>query len=93
MGSIDLTLLAAFYFFLKKVDVSRFRVFITMSRNLNRVYCIQWCILGFVDSIFCYLLEIVFPWWNIYLFGVALIILSAWLAQRWAYRKRAAKSA
>ena len=91
--SIDLTLLGAFHFLLKKIDVSRFSVFITMSRNVNRIYCIHWCILGFVDSIFCYLLEIVFPWWVIYLFGVLLIVLSAWLAQRWAHRKRAAKSA
>ena len=91
--SIDLTLLGAFHYLLKKVDVSRLSVFVTMSRNVNQIYCIHWCILGFVDSIFCYLLGIVFPWPVIYLFGVALIILSAWLAQRWAYRKRAAKSA
>ncbi len=85
--SLDLTLLAAFYFLLKRIDVSRLRVFITMSRNLNRIYCIHWCILGFVDSIFCYLLGVVFPWPVIYLFGVALICLSAWLAKRWAGRK------
>ena len=87
--SIDLTLLGAFHYLLKKVDVSRLSVFVTMSRNVNRIYCIHWCILGFVDSIFCYLLGIVFPWPVIYLFGVTLIILSAWLAQRWAHRMRA----
>ncbi len=89
--SIDLTLLAAFYFLLKRIDVSRLRVFITMSRNVNQIYCIHWCILGFVDSIFCYLLGVVFPWPFIYLFGVALIVLSAWLAKRWMNRKRPAK--
>ena len=90
--SIDLTLLAAFYFLLKRIDVSRLRVFITMSRNLIRLYCIHWCILGFVDSIFCYLLGFVFPWPVIYLFGAALIVLSAWLAERWANRKRTART-
>lgn len=90
--SIDLTLLAAFYFLLKRIDVSRLRVFITMSRNLIRIYCIHWCILGFVDSIFCYLLGVVFPWPFIYLFGAALIVLSAWLAERWANRKRTART-
>ena len=45
-------------------------------------------VLGFVDSIFCYLLGVVFPWTLIYLFGAALIVLSAWLAERWANRKR-----
>ena len=90
--SIDLTLLAAFYFLLKRIDVSRLRVFITMSRNLIRIYCIHWCILGFVDSIFCYLLGFVFPWPVIYLFGAALIVLSAWLAERWANRKRTART-
>lgn len=90
--SIDLTLLGAFHFLLKRIDVSHFSVFISMSRNVNRIYCIHWCILGFVDSIFCYLLGVVFPWPVIYLFGIVLIILSAWLAQRWANRKRGEKS-
>ena len=85
--SIDLTLLGAFHFLLKKVDVSRLGVFITMSRNVNQIYCIHWCILGFIDSIFCYLLGIVFPWPVIYLFGIALIVLSGWISQRWINNK------
>ncbi len=91
--SIDLTLLGAFHFLLKRVDAARLSVFVTMSRNVNRIYCIHWCIIGFADSIFCYLLGVVFPWPVIYLFGVLLIILSAWLAQRWADRKRASEPA
>jgi hypothetical protein len=54
-----------------------------MSRNVNRIYCIHWCILGFVDSVFCYLMGIVFPWPVIYLIGIALIVVSAWIASRW----------
>jgi hypothetical protein len=91
--SIDLTLLGAFHCLLKRVDVSRLSVFITMSRNVNQIYCIHWCILGFIDSIFCYLLEITFSWPVIYGIGAALIVLSAWLAKRWAKRKQAAKTA
>ena len=91
--SIDLTLLAVFYFLLKKTGASRFSVFITMSRNVSRIYCIHWCILGFVDSVFCYLLGFAFPWPVIYLFGIALIFLSAWIAPRLPGRKRAAKAA
>jgi uncharacterized membrane protein len=89
--SIDLTLLCAFHFLLKKADASRFSVFITMSRNVKEIYCIHWCILGFVDSVFCYLLDVVFPWAVIYLFGIALTVLAAWIAQRWTERKRLEK--
>lgn len=89
--SIDLTLLGAFHFLLKKADVPRFSVFITMSRNVKQIYCIHWCILGFVDSIFCYLLGVVFPWAVIYLFGIVLTVLAPWIAKRWTERKRRAK--
>ena len=91
--SIDLTLLSAFYFLLKRVSASRFRVFLEMSRNLTPIYLVHWCVLGFIDSIFCYLLEITFSWPVIYGIGAALIVLSAWIAKRWANRKQAAKTA
>ena len=84
--SIDLTLLSAFHFLSKNVEISRFSVFITMSRNVNQIYCIHWCILGFVESVFCYLIGIVFPWPFIYLFGIVLIILSYWIAKKWTNR-------
>ncbi len=86
--SIDLTLLCAFRLLLKKVSADRLSVFITMSRNVTPIYCIHWCILGFVDSIFCYLLGVVFPYWAMYLFGVILIPVSCMIADRWAKRKR-----
>ena len=85
--SIDLFLLSVFYFLLKRVPGSKLRVFLEMSRNLTPIYLIHWCILGFIDSIFCYLLEITFSWPVIYGIGAALIVLSAWLAKRWANRK------
>jgi len=90
--SIDLSLLSAFYFLLKRVPVSKFRVFLDMSRNITLIYIIHWCIIGFVDSIFCFMFEISFPWPVIYLFGVILIVLSGWLAKLWAKRKQSAKA-
>ena len=62
-----------------------------MSRNVRQIYCIHWCILGCVDSIFCYLLGVVFPWAGIYLFGIVLTVLAAWIARRWTGRKRLEK--
>ena len=89
--SIDLSLLSAFYFLLKRFPASKFRVFLDMSRNITPIYIIHWCIIGFVDSIFCYLFEIYFPWPVIYLFGGILIVLSSWIAKLWTKRKRSAK--
>ena len=90
--SIDLSLLSAFYFLLKRVPSSKFRVFLDMSRSITPIFFIHWCIIGFIDSIFCYLFEIYFSWLVIYLFGVILIVLSGWLAKLRAERKRSAKA-
>lgn len=81
--SIDFTLLAGFHFLLKRVDESKVAPLITMSRNLTKIYIIHWCIIGFIDSVFCYLMEIVFPYPVIYAFAVALIFISYWLAKLW----------
>lgn len=90
--SIDLSLLSVFYFLLKRVPASKLRVFLDMGSNMIPIYFIHWIILGFVDSIFCYLLDITFPWPVIYLIGVVLIVLSSWIAKLWAGRKRRAKA-
>ena len=76
LASIDMSLLGSFHFLLNKVNVSRFSMCITMSQNVNQIYCLQWCVIGFVDSIFCYMMGIVFPYWFMYVFGVILILLS-----------------
>ena len=81
--SIDLFLLSAFHFLLKRVDASKFRVALEMSRNVTPIYLIHWCILGFIDSIFCYLLGFVFPWPAIYGVGLALLVASFFLARLW----------
>ena len=82
----------AFYFLLKWVSASKLRAFLEMSRNLTPIYLIHWCILGFIDSIFCYLLEITFSWPVVYGIGAALIVLSVWLAKRWVNRKQIKKA-
>ena len=86
--SIDLFLLSAFHFLLKKVDASGLRVFLEMSRNVTPIYLIHWCILGFIDSIFCYLLGFVFPWPAIYGVGLALLVVSFFLARLWRSRRQ-----
>ncbi len=84
--SIDLTLMCIFFFLLKKVDNSRLSVFFTMSRNVTEIYCIQWCVIGFVDSIFCYLMGIEFSYPAMYSFGIVLIFLSYYIA-KWCSKR------
>jgi len=94
--SIDMTLLSGFYFLLKKVPERKLSVCVEMSRNLTPIYVAQWCVIGFVDSIFCYLLGLVVPYWAEYVFGVALIFATYWLAKGWRFlqgKMRAAKNA
>lgn len=89
--SIDLVLMAGFHFMLKRVDQARLSIPFAMSRNITRIYVIHWCILGFVDSIFCYLLEMVFPYALIYLFGMALLAASCWISFRLERRSKQKK--
>jgi hypothetical protein len=57
-----------------------------MSRNVTPIYCIHWCILGGIDSVCSYLLEITFPWPAIYGIGLVLLVLSFYLARLWKRR-------
>ena len=81
--SIDMTLLSAFYFLFKNVPTDKLSAFTETSRNLTPIYVSQWCVIGFVDSIFCYLLGFVIPYSAAYVFGVALIFVSCWMAKGW----------
>jgi hypothetical protein len=85
--SIDMTLLSAFYFLLKKIDLSTVRPLITMSKNVNAIYVIHWCILGFIDSFVCYLLGFVIPYPAEYLIAIALIFVSYGIAKWWRKRR------
>lgn len=90
--SIDLFLLSAFYFLLKKVGPEKLRIFLEMSRNLALIYLIHWCILGMIDSIACYLLGVTFSWAAIYGMGLMLIVVSFFLARLWRRKKSARKA-
>lgn len=81
--SLDLTFLAAFHVLLRRCGTSWLRIPVEMSRNLTAIYFIHWCILGFVDSVFSYLLGITFSWPAIYGMGTALVVASFLLARLW----------
>ena len=87
--SVDLCLLSAFYFLLKRVPARKLGFFLGLSRELTPIYLIHWCILGFIDSIFCYLLGVSFSWPAIYGIGAAFLILSGLLAMRRTARAEA----
>ena len=88
----DLFLLSAFHFIIKKFGVSKFGTAIEMSKNLTAIYIIHWCIIGFTDSIFGYVLEFSFPYYFIYPFGFALLIASFYLARLWNKHKNKKRS-
>ena len=79
--SIDLTLLSLFYFLLKVVNVEKLSFFTYMSKRVNRIYIIHWLIIGFVDCIFGYLLELNFTYPFIYAFGIVLIFISTGISK------------
>ena len=79
--SIDLLLLSAFHFLLKKVDASRFKIAIEMSKNITSIYCIHWCAIGVTEFIFCHLLGMTFGYLEMYLYAIALLIASFYLAR------------
>lgn len=86
--SIDLTLLSSFYFLQKRLPERVLLLSTETSRNLTPIYFSQWCVIGFVDSIFCYLLGFVIPYPAAYAFGVALIVVSYWIAKGWRAMQR-----
>ena len=86
--SIDMTLLSVFYFIQKRADKDRLEPFLAMSRNVTKIYIVHWCILGFIDSVFGYLLEVEFPYMVIYTIGIALIFVSAWIANVWSKKQK-----
>ena len=87
--SIDLTFLAVAHFLVNRVGADKFPICLTMSKNITEIYVIQWCVIGFVDAVFCYVLGIVFSYPAMYAFSIVLIPASYLLAKRWAaWRER-----
>lgn len=79
--SIDFFVLSLFYFLLKKVPVSKFRIPIEMSRNINSIYAIHWSIIGLTFFVFCFLLNMVFGYVFMYVYGIILLVVSFLLAR------------
>ena len=78
--SIDFTLLSIFYFITKNKSYEKDPFYVTMSKNVTVIYIIQWCIIGFIDSIFGYLLEIEFSYLTMYIIGIALVFIAYYLS-------------
>ena len=83
--SIDFFLLSLFHFLLKKVDASKFRRSIEMSKNINTIFCIHWYIIGAVEFFLCHLLKLEFMsnYVVIYVFGIVLVFVSFLLARHY----------
>ena len=78
--SIDFVLLSLFHFITRKKDNTKTYWYTRIGKNVTIIYIIHWCIIGFVDSIFGYLLEIIFPYWILYIMGVVILIASVLLS-------------
>ena len=81
--STDLFLLSMFHFLQKKAGPDKFKVFIEMSKNITPIYFVHWCIIGSFDCILCFALEMTFPYYVVYPFGIVLIIVSFYVARVW----------
>ena len=81
--SIDLVLLSSFYFIFKNVPKEKLSICTEMSKNITPIYFAHWCIIGFIDSIFCYLLELLIPYWAEYLIAICLIFIAFFIARGW----------
>ena len=90
--SIDLLFLSFFYFLLQKVGASKFSIPIEMSRNITSIYFIHWIILGFTESVCCYMLGIVFDYPFIIAYGAALLVVSFLLARYYDRFRRSRRS-
>ncbi|MDO4859563.1 MAG: heparan-alpha-glucosaminide N-acetyltransferase domain-containing protein [Bacillota bacterium] len=90
--SIDFLVLSLFYFLLQKTGASKFRIPIEMSKNITSIYVIHWLILGFTESVCCYMLGIVFDYPFILAYGAALMVVSFLLARLYDRFKRARRS-
>ena len=79
--SIDFFLLSLFYYLLKAVNPDKFKVFYTMSKNVNTIYITHWVILGFLDVVLGYLMGLVLSYVVIYAIGIILIPVSFVIAE------------
>ena len=89
--SIDFVLLSLFHFLINKTGHEIYKPFISMSKNITIIYFVQWILIGLTDVIFCYLLEIVFPYWFMYLYGIIIVFVSYYLSKLKIFHKKKIK--
>ena len=78
--SIDFFLLSVFHFLLRGKDDNKDYWYTKISKNVTPIYFIHWCIIGFLDSTFGYLLEIEFPYYVLLIMGFLVLIVSILLS-------------
>ena len=89
--SIDFVLLSIFHFLLRKAEVGKDYWYTKVCKKVTVIYFIHWCIVGFMDSIFCYLLEWTFPYYLLYILGLVTLILAIFLADIYTMFKKKRK--
>lgn len=81
--SIDLFIASICYFIQKYVNETKMTIFSNISKNVNSIYVIHWCIIGLMESVLCSSLGIVFPYWILFVFGAIITIVSYVLSMLW----------
>ena len=63
------------------MDASKFRIPIETSKNINTIYCIHWCIIGFTDFVVCQRMGVVFSYAAMYAYAIVLLFVTFFLAR------------
>ena len=90
--SIDFVLLSLMYFAVDKLSPKAregmaLQVCLKMSKNLNQIYIVHWCVIGLLNAVIIYLLALPVPYWVSYLLVVPILILSYRIADVWTKRR------
>ena len=90
--SIDFVLISLMYFAIEKVPPKAregmfLQVCLKMSKNLNQLYLAHWCIIGLLNAVLIYFLELPVPYWVSYLLVVPILILSYRIADVWTKQR------
>ena len=90
--SIDFVLLSLMYFVKETLPEKAregriMRVCLKMSKNLNQIYLVHWCIIGLLNAVLIYLLEVPVPYWVTYPLVIPILVLSCRIADIWIKRR------
>lgn len=85
--SLDLLIIAIFFWLSKILPVKIFQPLTCLSRNINSVYCISWVIICWTGLPIVFLLDYALNPWYAYPIGIAIAAISYYLAKWWNGRK------